>query len=470
MATASVQEIPGKQKHPKGLYLLFFAEMWERFSFYGMRGILILFLTKSAAEGGLGVPDGEASNWYGNFQSLIYITPLLGGYLADRYLGQRLSILIGGILMMLGQFSLASDMGQVSVFTGFALLIMGNGFFKPNISTLVGSLYKQGDPMRDVGFTIFYMGINLGAFLAPLVCGYLSEDLMAEKTVLADGTIKVLHYGFRYGFMAAGIGMLLGTIIFNSLAAKYLGDIGKYPAGGKNNGQDQTQLNLPLTKEEKDRLAVIFVICGITIFFWAGFEQAGAALSLYTDKYINRQVGGYLIPTSFFQAINPLFIVALGPVVGSFWIALARAKKNMSIPVKMGLGMLLLGAGYLFMAGACFERGESFAVHVADPGVKAGLYWLVLTYLFHTIGELFISPIGLSMITRLAPVKFASMMMGIWFFATAMGQKLAGYGQDYINQMGPLTVFVSITAATAFFALVLFVISRKMVSMMHGRG
>ncbi|MES2388437.1 MAG: peptide MFS transporter [Bacteroidota bacterium] len=465
-----VAEVPVKKGHPPGLYLLFFAELWERFSFYGMRGLLILFLTKLPSEGGMGIPSGDASNWYGNFQMLIYITPLFGGIIADQFLGQRLSILIGGVLMMLGQFSLASDMGTSSVFLGFGLLIFGNGFFKPNISTMVGSLYKQGDPMRDVGFTIFYMGINLGAFLAPLICGYLAEDYMAEKITLADGTIKVIHYGFRYGFMAAGIGMLLGQIIFNTFANKYLGDIGKYPAGKNKDAAQNAADNKPLSKEEQDRLVVIFVLCGLIIFFWAGFEQAGAALSLYTDSYIDRQVGNFLIPTSFFQAVNPLFIVALGPVVGWFWIYLAKNKINLSIPIKLGLGMILLGVGFLFMAGACLQRGETLSSVVPDLTIKASLWWLVLTYLFHTIGELFLSPIGLSMITRLSPVKFASMMMGIWFFSTAMGQKLAGYGQDYINELGPLKVFIYIAGVVTVFGFILFIISRKMVSMMHGRG
>ncbi|GAB4133101.1 MAG: peptide MFS transporter [Raineya sp.] len=452
-------------KHPPGLYLLFFTEMWERFSYYGMRGILTLYLSKTAMEGGLGFAKADATVIYGWFTGLVYLTPIIGGYIADRYIGQRRAILIGGITMMLGQFSLASTphLDTWATWLGLAMLIIGNGFFKPNISTIVGNLYPQGDPRRDSAFTIFYMGINLGAFLAPLVCGYFAEDLFAVKKMV-DGKMVVERYAFEYGFLAAGLGMLLGQIVFNSMAQKYLGEIGK--SVKKMSLEEQAEHNKPLTPEERDRMAVILTITIFTVFFWAGFEQAGSSLTLYTDSYINRQVGSFTIPTSWFQSVNPLFIVALGPLFASLWLSLAKKGKDLSIPVKMSLGMILLGIGFFFMVGAVLERGGN----IEDTAIKAGLHWLVLTYLFHTIGELCLSPIGLSMVTRLAPVKLASMLMGVWFLAPFLAQIVGGYIASYVEKLGALEIFAAIGGFAIAAGLVLFAIARKLVTMMHGRG
>ncbi|MBK8226997.1 MAG: peptide MFS transporter [Flavobacteriales bacterium] len=452
-----------QKEHPRGLYLLFFTEMWERFSYYGMRGILTLYLSKTALEGGLGFAKEDATVIYGWFTGLVYLTPIIGGWIADTYIGQRRAILIGGVLMMLGQFSLASGMGPSGAYLGFALLIIGNGFFKPNISTIVGQLYPQGDPRRDSAFTIFYMGINLGAFLAPLVCGYFAEDLFAVKA--DDGTIT--KYAFEYGFLAAGCGMLLGQVIFNSLAKRYLGEIGVQPAKkNKSDAEAHAEANRPLTKQETDRMAVIFTITVFVTFFWAGFEQAGSSLTLYTDEYVNRTVFGWTIPTSFFQSVNPLFIVLLGAPIAAIWLRLAKKGKDWSIPVKMGLGMLLLGVGFLFMLGAVMERGGENA----DPTVKAALSWLLLTYFFHTVGELCLSPIGLSMITKLAPVKFASMLMGVWFLSPFVAQIIGGYIAAYVEKLGAFMVFGLIAGFVMAAGLVMFLISRKLVTMMHGRG
>lgn len=454
-----------KNAHPPGLFLLFFTEMWERFSYYGMRGILTLYLSKTAMQGGLGFAKDDASIIYGWFTGLVYLTPIIGGYIADRYIGQRRAILIGGVTMMLGQFSLAStpQLGVWATWLGLALLIIGNGFFKPNISTIVGALYPQGDPRRDSAFTIFYMGINLGAFFAPLVCGYLAEDLFAVKKVV-DGKEVIERYAFEYGFLAAGIGMLLGQIVFNTLAPRLLGSIGK---GIKIQSKEEQALhNQPLTDEERDRMAVILTLTIFTVFFWAGFEQAGSSLTLYTDSYINRQIGDFIIPTSWFQSVNPLFIVFLGPLFSILWLSLAKKGKDLSIPVKMSLGMVLLGIGFFFMVGAVMERGGNSA----DTNIKASLMWLVLTYLFHTIGELCLSPIGLSMVTRLAPVKLASMLMGVWFLAPFLAQIVGGYIASYVERLGALEIFAAIGGFAILAGLVLFAISRKLVKMMHGRG
>lgn len=462
MATAK-PTIP-KKGHPPGLYLLFLTEMWERFSYYGMRALLTLYLTKTALEGGLGIEEQNATLIYGYFTGFVYLTPIIGGWLADTYLGQRRAILIGGVLMMFGQFSLAAtpQLGVWSTWFGLLLIIIGNGFFKPNISTIVGDLYEQGDPRRDSAFTIFYMGINLGALIAPLLCGYFAEDLFAEKG--ADGTI--LKYAFQYGFLAAGIGMLLGQIMFNLLAQKYLGDLGKYPSASLKE-KDAKGGDIPekvMTKEEKDRIAVILTLTIFTIFFWAGFEQAGSSLTLYTDKFIDREIAmfNWTIPTSWFQSVNPLFIVLLGIPIASFWSFLSSKNKDLSIPVKMALGMVLLGIGFFFMVGASKEY--------AATGQKAALMWLIATYFFHTVGELCLSPIGLSMVTRLAPLRYASMLMGVWFLAPFVAQIAGGYIASYVEELGAFTIFLSIAGFSILAGVILFSISRKLVEMMHGRG
>lgn len=468
--TTTTSAAPGGELfgHPKGLFLLFFTEMWERFSYYGMRGILTLYLSKSVIEGGLGFEATSAVQIYGWFTGLVYLTPIIGGWLADRYMGQRLAILVGGITMMLGQFSLAASAHYGAEMTnatwlGLFLIIIGNGFFKPNISTIVGSLYVQGDGRRDAAFTIFYMGINLGAFLAPLVCGFLAEDYFATKQVLEDGSIQISKYAFEFGFLSAGIGMLLGQVLFNTLGNNLLGDIGKKSAFKQ---ETEGAAEQPLTKQEIDRMAVIFVISIFVIFFWAGFEQAGSSLTLYTDKYIDREIFGYLIPTSWFQSVNPLFIILLGAPISAFWTARARMGKDLSVPVKMGLGMILLGVGFFFMLGAAWERGGD----ITDTTIKAHIMWLIATYFFHTVGELCLSPIGLSMITRLAPLKYASMLMGVWFLAPFVAQIAGGYIAAYVETLGATTIFGLIAAFVILSGFVLFALSRKLIYMMHGRG
>jgi POT family proton-dependent oligopeptide transporter len=290
----------------------------------------------------------------------------------------------------------------------------------------------------------------------------LAEDLFATKTVV-NGVTQISNYGFRYGFLAAGIGMMLGQLAFNLLGKKYLGDVGMYPEG---HGEDKTIAKAPLTKEETDRMAVIFIITLFVVFFWAGFEQAGSSLTLYTDKYINREVFGFLIPTSWFQSVNPLFIVAFAPVTAGIWLALGRKGKDLSIPVKMGLGMILLGAGFLFMVGAVMERGGD----VQDQAVKASILWLLATYFFHTIGELCLSPIGLSMVSRLSPVALTSMLMGVWFLAPFVAQIAGGYIAAYVEELGALKVFGLIAGFVILAGLVLIAISKKLFHMMHGRG
>ncbi len=433
--------------HPQGLFLLFATEMWERFSYYGMRALLVLTLVAgtSAMNPGFGWSKADALSLYGTFTGLCYFTPLIGGWIADNFLGQRKSIIIGGLIMAAGQFTLSASIpGNVSLFyIGLGLIIVGNGFFKPNISTMVGDLYKQGDPRRDGAFTIFYMGINVGAFLAPLVCSTLGEDA---------------NWGWKYGYMAAGIGMLISVVTQLILAQRLLGDIGREP-GAKRALEAAGGKKEPLTKIEWDRMRVVFVLFVFIVIFWTAFEQAGGLLNIYASEKTNRFVGSFEVPAGWFQSVNAFFIVLLGPVFAIVWSNLGRAGKNPSTPAKMIMGLLFTALGFLFMVGAAMDQSANG---------KAAMFWLVLAYLFHTMGELCISPVGLSMVTKLAPIRLASLMMGVWFLINAVANKLAGVVGAYAEQAGELAIFGGLTAFLVVFGLGLWAISGKLVHWMHG--
>ena len=462
-----MEVVQQKKGHPKGLYLLFFTEMWERFSYYGMRAILILYLTKKLMEGGLGMNEKDAMLLYGYFAGFVYFTPLIGGWLADRYLGKRLAVMIGGVTMMLGQFTLFGLNSTTGLYIGLLLLIIGNGFFKPNISTLVGGLYKDGDSRRDAAFTIFYMGINLGAMIAPLVIGVVTDNMFA--TTNEDGSIS---YGYRYGFLVSGIGMLLGQVIFNLLGTKYLGDLGTKPVGAVSDtevAKVQKSINPETGKEldekdEKQRISVIFILLIFAVFFWAGFEQAGSSLSLYTDKYIDRSIGSFEIPTSWFQSVNPLFIVTLAPLFTLFWAS--PIGRRLTTPVKMGVGMIILGVGFLFMIGAVAERSANGDVD--DVNNKAALMWLIMTYLLHTIGELCISPVGLSVVTKLSPPKLASVLMAVWMLSSFFANIVGGYIASYVETMGAGEVFTYIAGFVSVCGVLLILLNKPISKMMHG--
>jgi POT family proton-dependent oligopeptide transporter len=486
--STDVQVPPGTfLGHPRGLYLLFVTEMWERFSYYGMRALLVLYAVAAthAANPGLGWDSPQALKLYAWYTGLSYLTPMLGGWLADNYLGQRKAVITGGILMALGQFSLASPPATLgmsapwslaalgiafpaaptSFYAGLALLVLGNGFFKPNISTMVGELYAPGDARRDGAFTIFYMGINVGAFLAPLVCSTLGEDPA---------------YGWRIGFLAAGIGMTLSVIIQLAFAQHYIGNLGVEPAARRSlalaGGQKQ-----PLTPVERDRLRVIFVIFAFVVMFWAAFEQGGGLLNLFANEYTDRAVGSFTVPTGWFQSLNPLFIVLLAPVFSMLWSRLGERGRNPATPVKMYAGLALVAIGFLLLVVAVFEMQRT-----AD--MKAGMLWLVLGYLFHTMGELCISPVGLSVVTKLAPLRLGSLMMGVWFLINFVANTMAGYVGAFSEDMGRyewmlalaasagvrpehaglLGVFGGIAVVLLVFTVLLWAISGRIVGWMHG--
>lgn len=459
--------------HPKGLYLLFFTELWERFSYYGMRAILILYMTKLWIENGLNIPESSATLIYGFFTGFVYFTPIIGGWIADRFIGQRNAITIGGITMFIGQLVLFSINTHVGLAIGLILLIIGNGFFKPNISTLVGRLYREGDARRDSAFSIFYMGINMGALIAPFVVAILCNSWFATKVIDEETGKELIGYGYKYGFLAAAIGMALGQIIFNLLSKKYLLEIGTKPS--KESRKPQTEeingvatnvAKSPLTKVEKERITVIFILTFFVIFFWAGFEQAGSSMTLYTDKYINRSLFGWTIPTELFQAVNPLFIVVLAPVFAWFWNS--KYGSRLTTPVKMSLGMILLGIGFLFML---FASTGVVATGKGDAEVvsqKAALIWLVMTYFFHTIGELCLSPVGLSVVTKLAPVKLASMLMGVWMLSTFVANIVGGFIASVVESLGAGTIFASIALFVIGLGLLMLLLAKKLSKMMHG--
>ena len=458
--------------HPKGLYLLFVTEMWERFSYYGMRALFMLYMAQAL------LFDKEfASQVYGSYTGLVYLTPLLGGYIADRYWGNRKSILWGGIMMAAGQFFMFfsalyytdAALAKYLMFLGLGAIIMGNGFFKPNISTMVGSLYEPHDSRKDSAFTIFYMGINLGAAIAPLWCGLVGNTGNPED--------------FKWGFLSAGIGMLVSVVIFEALKNKYLitpegKGIGMPPekvekiekketvkeAGSKNrfsyfvvgaviltllfsinfdsfsnfsfstlfSGADwigsaiyAVSIGMPifiildksLTKVEKQRIFVIYIIAFFVIFFWAAFEQAGASLTFFAEEQTDRSIFGWEMPTSYFQSFNAIFVIALAPLFALLWSFLGKRGAEPSSPLKQSVGLFLLALGYLVIA---------FGVKGVDPDVKVSMLWLTSLYFLHTMGELCLSPIGLSMVNKLAPARFASLLMGVWFMSTATANKFAG--------------------------------------------
>lgn len=445
------------KKHPPGLYLLFLTEMWERFSYYGMRAILVLYLTKSLISGGLGMDESTALLLYGFFTGAVYFTPLIGGYLSDRFLGQRIAITIGGITMALGNLALFAHQSFTAVYIGLTLLIIGNGFFKPNISTIVGELYGPKDKRRDAAFTIFYMGINTGAFFAPLLIGAITDKWFAVE---AGG---IIEYGYKYGFLASAIGMVIGQILFNALGNRFLGDIGKKPVRKTAVSTSGVIDKQELSKVEKNRTKVIFILAAFVVFFWAGFEQAGGALSIYTDKFIDRELFGWEIPTSWFQSVNPLFIILLAPLVSMLWVKLSNSKRgDLPVPTKMGIGMILLGVGFIVLLFAIMQTGSDDT----NITVKANIMFIIVTYFFHTIGELFLSPVGLSFVSKYAPIKFASLLMAVWMASSFVANIVAGQLGAFTSSLGYFEVFAVIGVAVIVLGFVLLSLSKKLVKIL----
>ena len=428
--------------HPAGLYVLFFVEMWERFSYYGMRAILTLFLAAPVIMGdpqsGYGWSNAETLSFYGTYTMFVYLTSIPGGWIADKFIGQKKAVMVGGLLLCIGHGILAVD-AQWAFFSGLVFIVLGVGLLKPNISTMVGGLYKQGDIRRDKGFTIFYIGINLGAFLSSLIVGYVGEV-----------------HGWHYGFGLAGIGMTLGLVQY-LLGQKYLKNVGNF-YGDSENKEELEAMKKPLTKIEKDRVIVLFISFLLVIVFWGAFEQAGGLMNIYAKENTNRILMGWEVPASWFQSLNAMFIIFLGTSVALYWANRKLNGKVSSSLFKMIIGLIIMGTGFFFMSAAASEFNNTGA---------SAMYWLVLAYLFHTIGELCISPVALSYITKLAPVKYASLMMGVYFAMTGFGNKLAGLLGESAEGLGELTVFTGIAIFCVIFGLLVMIFRKKLEVLTH---
>ncbi|MGC1204474.1 MAG: peptide MFS transporter [Flavobacteriaceae bacterium] len=433
--------------HPVGLYVLFFTEMWERFSYYGMRAILVLYLVAQTQgdNAGLGWTNGEALALYGWYTMLVYVASIPGGWIADKFLGQKKSVLYGGILLVAGHSVLAIE-EMWAFYTGLGLIIAGVGLLKPNISTMVGGLYKKGDIRRDKGFTIFYIGINIGAFLSSLIVGTVGEV-----------------YGWHYGFGLAGIGMALGLIQY-VLGQKHLMHVGNF-LGASVNEEEKIAMKKPLTKVEKDRVVVLFISFLLVIVFWGAFEQAGGLMNIYASEKTNRLLSfslpfiGNEVPASWFQSLNAMFIIFLGTSVAAFWASRKLKGKVATSLYKMIIGLIIMGTGFFFMTAAAGQY---------ESNGSSAMYWLVLAYLFHTVGELCISPVALSYITKLAPLKYASLMMGVYFAMTGFGNKLAGLLGEASESLGEYTIFTGIAVFCIVFGLLVMIFRKKLEKLTHG--
>ena len=469
--------------HPRGLSTLFFTEMWERFSYYGMRALLILFMTAPIAAGGLGFDTAAAGAVYGLYTSMVYMMTLPGGWVADRMIGQRRAVLYGGIIIALGHFSMAVP-SLTTFYLGLFLIVIGTGLLKGNVSVIVGQLYRQWDVRRDAGFSIFYMGINLGAFIAPLVCGYLGQQV-----------------DWHLGFGAAGIGMALGVIQYVA-GSKYLGDAGVHPAPAASPAEAARSKRRTLlvsglilaaliifgvatyigaltitvgqvadaagyfllfatvaffgwlfvlgdwTPDERKRLYAIGVFFLAAALFWSVFEQAGSTLNLFADRDTRTVLLGWDFPSSWFQSLNSLYIIALAPVFAWLWVRLGS--REPSTAAKFGVGLIFVGAGFGILV---------IAARMSQQGIQVSPMWLVMTYLLHTIGELSLSPVGLSAMTKLAPARIAGLMMGVWFLAASVGNFMAGRLSGFYEAMPLPTLFGTVTlfaivAGVVMFALV----------------
>ncbi len=479
--------------HPRGLWTLFFTEMWERFSYYGMRALLVLFMTAAVTgtNPGMNLPVEQATAIYGLYTAMVYLLALPGGWVADKLWGQRKAVFIGGCIIAAGHFSMAVPT-TLSFFLGLVLIVVGTGLLKPNVSAIVGDLYPEGGARRDAGFSVFYMGINLGAFLGPIICGIVGEG-----------------YNWHWGFSLAGIGMVLGLIQYK-LGTRHLAGAGELQTDDPPQVLSRRARNFYLVfgvvmlsavvfgyllstgtlgitfadvgqalgyaiialaifyfvyliffagydTQTKKRLVVIFWLFILAAVFWSGFEQAGSSMNLFAFDLTDRVYFGWEMPASVLQAINPIFIILFAPVFGVLWTWLARRNANPSIPMKFALGLMGLAAGFFVLAwGAAQASGEN----------KVTAAWLVVTYFLHTVGELALSPVGLSSITKLAPRDRVGQMMGIWFVGTSLGNLFAGLMAGRLETLAPSALFWNVglyVGIAAAIALVLSPIIKRLI-------
>ena len=421
-----------KAKHPKGLYVLFFTEMWERFSYYGMRALLVLYMTqylfveiekgkevfgfsvvKSSLEAVFGTLSNQAlsSQLYGLYTGLVYFTPFFGGIIADRIIGQRKSVYVGGLLMAIGHFLMAIES---QFFMALLFLILGNGFFKPNITTQVGYLYEEGDPRRDSAFTIFYMGINLGAIFSPLVCGTLGQI-----------------YGWHYGFGAAGVGMLVGLLVYHFGKGQLPMDRITRERALHIEHKKET-----LSTEEFKAIVALVLLCALNIMFWGIYEQQGNTMQLWSETRTDWNFFGFNLPSTWYQSFNPFMIVLFTPFLTRFWAWQSKRGKEPNSIIKMGMGCILAGLGFVFMI---------VASKVLGPEERGSLLWLTAATALLTIGEIYISPIGLSFVTKVAPARMVSMLMGMWLMSSFFGNYASGWIGGYYDVLTKDQFFILLT-------------------------
>ena len=484
--------------HPIGLFVLFFTELWERFSYYGMRAILVLYLVSetSGDNPGMGWSDSSAIALYGWYTMFVYLATIPGGILADRYLGQRKSVMLGGLLLCFGHGILAVE-ALWAFYTGLAFIVLGVGCLKGNISTMVGGLYPENNNnKRDMGFYIFYMGINIGAAVAALVVGYVGET-----------------YNWHYGFGLAGIGMAIGQLGYWR-GQKYLSHVGNMIKIETSKEEKKDNLFLEIFRKsnsllgfsitsiiglyqiyngswdygllwiaiafavgfsivvyndgdkiEKDRILVTYLAYLIVIVFWGAFEQAGGLMNLYASQKTDLALGSFMVPASWFQSVNAIFILIFATAVGSFWIWWKKSGFEHSSLFKMALGVIIMGFGFFFMSIAANEVGYDESGEITK---KSAMYWLVLAYLFHTIGELCASPVALSFITKLAPARWGAFMMGAYFAASGLGNKVAGLIGENASEVGDYTTFIGITIFCTIFGLLVILILKPLKRLVHG--
>jgi proton-dependent oligopeptide transporter, POT family len=494
--------------HPRGLSTLFFSEMWERFSYYGMRGFLILYMTAPLATGGMGLNTAAAAAIYGTYTSMVYLMSLPGGWIADRLIGQRRAVLYGGILIASGHFSLAVPM-TATFYLGLILVVLGTGLLKPNISVIVGQLYSQQDIRRDAAFSIFYMGINLGAWLGPLITGYLAQDPAFRARIAAWGFDP--NSAWHWGFGAAGVGMTLGLIQY-VLGGRRLGTAGLYPtrpespdAAAKIKQQATIWLGgglavlvllgiaiatgvLPVTPQqvtgaygyvllgvtvvffgwfytagnwtpvERKRLYMIGVYFVAAALFWSVFEQAGSTLNLFAERSTNNvmPIKGEF-PSSWWQSVNAMLIFILAPAFAWLWVKLGT--RQPATPTKFALGLVGVGAGFLYLVPAA---------QIAVTGAKVGVSWLFMVYLLHTIGELCLSPVGLSAMTKLAPARIVSLMMGVWFLGASVGNFLGGQAASFYETLPLPTLLTTVAIVPIAMGLLMLLLRRKLTELQGG--
>ena len=447
-ATAAAPVETGFFGHPRGLATLFFTEMWERFSYYGMRAFLLLYMVTPASQGGLGFSDPDGTSIYGTYTGSVWGAAIFGGIVADRFLGQYRSVLLGGIIIALGHFALAFK-ALPFFYSGLALIVVGTGLLKPNVSTIVGSLYAPGDPRRDAGFSIFYMGINLGALLGPFVAGYLAQRV-----------------GWHVGFACAGVGMTLGLVQYVlgrkrlQTAIDRLQVQAKPPtASGVAAAATETGSGWSFTADEWKRIVAIVLLFAAATLFWSGYEQAGSTLTLFADRYTQLELFGYSLPSSWFQMVQPFFVIVLSPIFAWLWIKLGPSEPSVPAKFAWALGFMSMSFAVLIPAGTMAQA----------EGVRVSPMWLITAYFISELGELCLSPIGLSAVTKLAPLRILGLMMGVWFLSNSFGNKLAGYAAGFISSMPLQSLFGTVTIVLAVSAVVMLLLVRPIRSLMGGR-